>query len=37
VVPRAAHTFDPKAGPGQYLVYATRDLDFELAYGPDDV
>src|SRR5688572_13605688 len=28
--------FDPKAGAEQYLVYATRDLDFAVEY-PDDV
>jgi hypothetical protein len=29
--------FDPKAGPDQYLVYATRDLDFAIDYGDDGV
>lgn len=29
--------FDPKADPAQYLVYATRDLDFVLDYGDDGV
>jgi hypothetical protein len=29
--------FDPKAGSGKYLVYATRDLDFAIDYGDDGV
>lgn len=29
--------FDPKAGPDQHLVYATRDLDFAIDYGDDGV
>ncbi len=29
--------FDPKAGAEQFLVYATRDLDFVLDYGDDGV
>ncbi|MEO8383348.1 MAG: M12 family metallo-peptidase [Acidobacteriota bacterium] len=29
--------FDAKAGRDQYLVYATRDLDFALPYGDDGV
>jgi hypothetical protein len=29
--------FDPKAGPDQYLVYATHDLDFAIDYGDDGV
>jgi hypothetical protein len=29
--------FDPKAGPDQYLVYATRDLKFAVDYGDDGV
>jgi reprolysin-like metallo-peptidase family M12B len=29
--------FDPKAGPGKYLVYATRDVNFALDYGQDGV
>jgi hypothetical protein len=29
--------FDPKAGPAQYLVYATHELDFAVEYGHDGV
>jgi hypothetical protein len=28
---------DPKAGPGDYLVYASRDLDVAVDYGDDEV
>lgn len=29
--------FDPRAGSAEYLVYATRDLDYVLEYGDDGV
>jgi len=29
--------FDPKAGPGQHLVYAAHDTDFAIDYGDDTV
>jgi hypothetical protein len=28
---------DPKAGPADYLVYASRDLDFAVDFGADEV